>query len=220
MPDARRRPPPDSFALGTGLKSLIRRCDHSLRPADPIDAPTGPTLGLTFSGGGFRATLAALGVLRYLACRWSALRGGGHTTESLDELVIAPMVKKISSRSLKWSLVRNLWRSIGSSTRTDLLASRFDSWWFNKAHLVDLDPECRFIINAGNLSTGVRFAFERDVVGDYVLGMVPTTDTGIRVSQAVAASAAVPGAFAATKLPGIQFPCPIEEAAYLLDGGV
>ncbi len=129
-------------------------------------------------------------------------------------------MKKLSSRSLKWSLVRSIWRTIGSTTRTDLLASRFDSWWFDSTQLEHLDDQCRFIINTGNLTTGVRFAFERDVVGDYAMGVVPTKRTGIRVSQAVAASASVPGAFAATKLPELEFPCPVEGGAYLLDGGV
>jgi NTE family protein len=34
---------------------------------EPTPATPGPTLGLTLSGGGFRATFAAVGALRYVA---------------------------------------------------------------------------------------------------------------------------------------------------------
>jgi NTE family protein len=70
-----------------------------------------------------------------------------------------------------------------------------DRRFFHGRTLASLDSGCRFVINAANIVTGVRFAFERDVVGDYVTGLAPTPP-GLRVSFAAAASAAVPGAFA------------------------
>lgn len=39
---------------------------------------------------------------------------------------------------------------------------------------------------------GTRFTFERDVVGDYTIGVCQTACTGLSLSLAVAASAAVP----------------------------
>ncbi|MFZ5851560.1 MAG: hypothetical protein ACOYY2_09230, partial [Actinomycetota bacterium] len=57
----------------------------------------------------------------------------------------------------------------------------------------DLPTGCRFIVNAANTTTSARFGFEREAVGDYVAGEVPTVGTGLRLAQAVAASAAVPG---------------------------
>lgn len=245
MHEPNTRPPFDSLAFGTGLSSLVKRCEDPRRPADPPAPASGPTLSLAFSGGGFRATLAALGVVRYLAdagllanvryvssvsggsiangmvaCNYDALAARGFSADAVNELVVNPIVKKLSSRSLKWSLARGMWRTIGSTTRTDVLASRLDSWWLDQKELEELNPQCRFIINAANLTTGVRFGFERDVIGDYVLGVVPTAGSGIRVAQAVAASASVPGVFAATKLPDLDFPCPVEGGAYLVDGGV
>ena len=65
-------PPPDdrspleSPALGSSLASLIAPCGDALRPAPPPPATTTP-IGVTLSGGGFRATFAGLGVIRYLA---------------------------------------------------------------------------------------------------------------------------------------------------------
>jgi NTE family protein len=239
-----RSSPLDSPALGTGLEQLARPCGDPLRPADPGRVDGRPTLGLAFSGGGFRATLAALGVIRFLAdvdklkdvrfvssvsggsiangvlaCRWQDVRQAGSTAAALDELVIDPIVRSITTSSLKGEILRGLWRALGARTRTDVLADALDGRFFGGRTLESLDPGCRLIFNAANLSTGVRFTFERDVVGDYVLGLAKTHGTGLRVATAVAASAAVPGAFAPMKLRGIRFPCLDAGAPRLLDGG-
>jgi NTE family protein len=232
-----------SAALGTSLHDLIRPCPSDLRPRDPDPAEPGPTLGLTFSGGGFRATLSALGVIRFLAdagtladvryvssvsggsiangrlaMQWPALRAEGFTAAAVDRLVIDPIVDRVSTRSLKHAVLADLWRAVGRSTRTDVLARTFDRWFFERQQLEDLDPQCRFIVNAANLHTGVRFGFEQDVFGDYVVGLLPTGGTGLRLATAVAASAAVPGVFAPVVLRDHRFPCG-DEAPALLDGG-
>jgi NTE family protein len=198
---------------------------------------------LTLSGGGFRATLAGLGAarlladagmlssLRYLSSvsggsiangliaeAWSQLRAAGYTAQAFDDLVIDPLIERISTRSLKMSLVRGLWRVIGPRTRTDLLARRLDEWFFDGLVLEDLDPEVRWIVNAANLTTGVRFGFERDVLGDYVIGLASTSGTGILLARAIAASAAVPGVFPPLPLTHPSFPCGIEPPQ-LVDGG-
>ena len=229
----------DSRALGSGIQP--RPCGDSTRPAAP--PPADDPIAVTFSGGGFRATLAALGVVRLLAdvgslgdvrylssvsggsvanglvaTAWPKLRDRGFTAGAVDELVIDPFVKRISRRSLKFSLIMGIWRTVGSSNRTDLLARRFDSWFFHGSRLEALDPQVRWIVNAANLVSGTRFTFERDVVGDYTIGLASTAGSDIRLSTAVAASAAVPGAFAPLRLREIAFPCGSEPPA-LLDGG-
>jgi NTE family protein len=203
-----------------------------------------PTLALICSGGGFRATLAALGVVRFLAdvgrlgdvrfissvsggsitnamlaCQWAPLREAGFTSEVAQQLVIGPIMESITSSSLKREVVRNVWRAVGRQTRTDLLARALDRRFFGGRTLESLDPGCRFVINAANLVTGVRFAFERDVVGDYVTGWASTSGTGLRVATAVAASAAVPGAFAPLPVRGVSFPCAKATEPLLVDGG-
>ena len=235
--------PLESPALGSSLSSLIAPCHDGLRPAHPPPA-TGTPIGVTFSGGGFRATFAALGVVRYLAdagvlgdlryassvsggsvangmlaTRWDALRERNFSTAAVDELVIGPLVDRVVASSLKTKLIRNVWRAAGRKNRTDVLAWAFDRWLFDGAELEALDPQCRWIINASNLVTGTRFGFERDVVGDYVVGLAPTTGSGLRVAQAVAASAAVPGAFAAMTIDQVTFPCAGRGVPELLDGG-
>jgi NTE family protein len=196
------------------------------------------------SGGGFRATFAALGTVRYLAdagllsavrysssvsggsiangllaCHWAALRQAGFSVDAVDRLLVEPIVGQVSKRSLKRALVLRAWRTVGSDNRTDLLAQQMDRWFFHGKLLESMDPEVRFVINAANVVTGVRFTFERDVVGDYVIGLASTSGTGLRLAQAAAASAAVPGAFAAWPVRDIAFPC-ARETPKLLDGGV
>lgn len=239
--------PLHSPSLGAGLgelDELIGPCRDTLRPHPPIRVEGRPTFGLTFSGGGFRATLAALGVARFLAdagrlgdvrfissvsggsiasgmlaCRWGEMRGHSFSTQVFDAEVIGPFVESIMASSLKGEVLRNLWRAIGPRTRTDLLARVFDDRFFHGRTLDSLDDGCRFVINAANLMSGVRFAFERDVLGDYLAGLAKTDGTGMKVALAVAASAAVPGAFAPIRLQGITFPCGDRGDPMLLDGG-
>ena len=190
--------PLESPALGASLSSLITPCGDALRPAEP--PPTDRVrIGVTLSGGGFRATFAGLGVVRFLAdagllgdlrfvssvsggsvangmlaTRFSKLRDRGFSAEAFDEVVIEPLAKRVSAGSLKSKLVRNVWRASGRRNRTDVLAWAFDNWLFDDVELEHLDPGCRWIFNAANLTTGARFGFERDVVGDYVVGLAPT----------------------------------------------
>ena len=141
----------------------------------------------TLSGGGFRATLAGLGTLRFLAdagllgdVRWVSsvsggsvangvlavampdLRSGGFTREAFDAAVVRPFVDQISGQSLKGRLLRHAWKLVGPKTRTELLAEEFDELFLHEVLLEDLDPDVRFIINAADTSTGVRFGFERE----------------------------------------------------------
>ncbi|MGW0839021.1 patatin-like phospholipase family protein [Streptomyces sp. NPDC002787] len=230
----------DSPAVGTGLTA--RPCGDTLRPAEPPPA-TGIPVALALSGGGFRATLSSLGFIRLLAdtgllrnlrysssvsggsiangclaTTWPALRDRDFAPQAVDELVIAPVVDQVSSHSLKRALLRDVWRTLGPTTRTDLLAGHLDDWFFDRTELEHLDPQVRWIVNAANQTTGVRFTFERDVYGDYTIGLARTTGTGLRLSRAVSASAAVPGAFPPVVLDASPFPCGTHRPA-LLDGG-
>lgn len=239
-----RRSPLSSPALGSALDDLVQPCGDDRRPDDPERPQPGPTIALAFSGGGFRATFAALGVARFLAdvgrlqdvrfissvsggsiangmlaCRWRELKEADFVSAVVDSKVVDPVVSLVAGSSLKWELIRNLWRAIGPATRVHVLARAFDRRFFSGQTLEALDRGSRFIINAANLVTGVRFAFERDVLGDYVTGLSSTTGTGITVATATAASAAVPGVFGRMPVRGVPFPCPERGTPLLVDGG-
>lgn len=238
----RRSSPLDLPSLGTGRR--IEPCGDELRPARPVPARDGITIGATFSGGGFRATFSALGTVRWLADagllervryvssvsggsvangviarQWPALRERGFAPAAVDALAIDPTVARVSRDSLKRALIGRAWEALARANRTDVLAREMDRWFFGGTHLEDLDPQVRWVVNAANIVTGARFTLERDVVGDYVGGLAPTAGTGLLLAQAVAASAAVPGAFAAWPLRDVALPC-TQETPMLLDGGV
>ena len=239
------RSPLASPALGTGPNDLIHPCVAAQpRPQRPDPPEKGTAIALAFSGGGFRATLCALGVARFLAdagllgnvryissvsggsvangliaCVWEELAKANFTAQAYDQHAMRTLVDKISRQSLTAKLIRNIWRTLGPKTRTDLLARFFDEWFFHGRKVENLSTTVRFIFNAANVTTGVRFGFERDIVGDYVMGRVKTAGTGIPVSHAIAASAAVPGAFPPMKV-DLSFPCAEGRTAKLLDGGV
>jgi len=219
-------------------------CASGVHPRFPSEPEVGPPVGLTLSGGGFRATFAGLGVARYLAdvgllenlwisssvsggsvanailaTNWAELRARGFAPQAVDELVIDPTVAKIASKSLKAHLIKNVWRTAGGRTRTDLLAWAFDKWFIGDVTLDELDAGVRWVFNASNMATGTRFTFERSMIGDYVNGFVSTDDIKIKVALAAAVSAAVPGAFAVTKLEDVDLPCRGIDTARLLDGG-
>jgi NTE family protein len=239
-----RKQPLTSPALGTAGSDLLESCAVRVPvPADPPPA-AGVPLALAFSGGGFRASLAALGVLRFvvdagllgrvryvssvsggsvahglLAHHYQELEREAFAPEALDRIVIEPFIDRISKASLIWALISNFWKIVGPKTRTNLLADTFDEWFYGGQELEQLSPNCRFVFNAADLTTGVRFGFERDVFGDYVLGRLKTDGSGLRVADAVASSAAFPGAFAPLVMSAYQFPCSDGRVAKLLDGG-
>jgi NTE family protein len=229
--------------IGTTVGDLIAPCheyEHAYTPERPS---TGPPIALAFSGGGFRATLAGIGVLRFLAdarllgnVRYvSSVSGGsiangifaraypgvearGFSPDAFAEVIQDPAIDRISTGSLSSSVIRSAWQILGPKTRTMLLANKMDEWFFDGLRLEDLPLPCRYVFNAANLTTGVRFGFEREHIGDYVLGTTSTRGLGLRLADAVAASAAIPGLLAAYT-PKATFPCGNGRTPKLVDGG-
>ncbi len=233
-------------SIGASVSGLLVPCSDVAPPASAYPPPRAGrvALAVSLSGGGFRASLAGLGVLRFLASagllgdvrivssvsgggvtnglfatRYAELAAAGFAVEVFDELVTAPLVEQVSTRSLTGDLVRNIWRLPGRATRTTVLADALDRRLFGGRLLEELPRGCRFIFNAANVTTGVRLAMEAERLGDYVMGTLATEGTGMSLSRAVAASAAVPGFFPALVLDGLAFPCSKGLPAKLLDGG-
>jgi NTE family protein len=234
-----------SPAVGSSANDLVTPCPQpGPRHPKPL-AADGATVAVALSGGGFRATLAGLGVLQFLAdasllgnVRYSSSVSGGSVAnglfahhydalaadnfsgEAFNRIVITPAINQIAGNSFTNKLLSNIWSIIGSKTRVDVLADCLDEWFYANKLLADTPEQCRFTFNAANLTTGVRFALERDIIGDYVTGYTHTADTGLRLSQAVAASAAFPIAFNPMHLKQITLPCGHDRPIKLQDGGV
>jgi NTE family protein len=211
-------------------------------PTKLLLPPTTPAFSVALSGGGMRATLSAVGVLRFLADAGllgrvtvvSSVSGGsiasglfaraypeleedGFSTESFVRSVQKVAVKSISRHSMTYALARNLWRILVGVKNTEILADVLDRWYFDRLELPALPERCRFIFNATNLTTGMRFGFERDSMGDFVIGHVPPGAT--RMALAIACSASVPGWYPAYQLTA-PFPCGDGLPTALVDGGV
>ena len=219
-------------------------CHAPMPPRRPLPdtRPAVPAVLVALSGGGLRATLAALGVLRFLADAdilddvriISSVSGGSlanaamavhwtsaRTQPAFDEFVLRPVLEAITSRSFLGDLICNSWRTVRpGSSRTTVLADRLDKWFLHGRLLEDLPTGCWFMFNAANVSEAVRFRFDADVLGDYVNGSIPTRGTSIRVATAVAASAAVPGYFPPLKLRRQSFPCNVGAPVDVADGGI
>ncbi|MES2177962.1 MAG: patatin-like phospholipase family protein [Gemmatimonadota bacterium] len=178
-------------------------------------------LGLALSGGGFRAAAYHLGVLKRLEelgvlARIEALStvsggsitgalyalrcaqsGGAPGSYAVDELIVeieSLLLDNLRSRALLGTPRRALrtLRSMVSSraSRTGLIAEELDRRMFKGATLDQLP--LWIAINATNLRTGKGWRFMADRAGDYLAGATDRT-RGIRVADAVAASAAYPG---------------------------
>ena len=229
--------------VGSSNHNLVERCEGGPPlPADPLRRDPS-RLALAFSGGGWRAALAAAGVLRFVAeagllprVRWvSSVSGGsiangvlavsrerlaadGFDGEAIDREVIAPLLDAARDRSLTTALLRGAWR-VPWRSRTGVLADRLAEWLGLGVPLEDVGGDCVHIFNGANETTGVRFNFDAEAIGDYTIGFRSPAGTGLRVADAVSMSAAVPGVFNARSLPGVEFPCGDGGDARIADGG-
>ena len=242
MNRARRSQPLET--IGSANRNMIERCTASPPPAHDPARRDPSHLALAFSGGGWRAALAAAGVLRFVAeagllprVRWvSSVSGGsivngllavsrqrisaaGFSPDSVDREVIAPLLGAARERSLTLALLRSAWR-VPWRTRTGVLADRLSEWLGLGVPLADLNGDCSHVFSGANETTGVRFNFDADSIGDYTMGFRSPAGTAIRLADAVAMSAAVPGPFNAMSLPGVRFPCADGADARIVDGGV
>lgn len=175
-----------------------------------------PDFALALSGGGVRAMVFHLGVLKYLAERnalervsqLSTVSGGSllvgllvhenggqwpHSTEFVQRLYPA-LRDKLCSRSLLLSALRQLlnplnWRFLLS--RANLLALGLRNEWGVDGSLAQIGARPDWSINGTTAENGKRFRFKRSNMGDYSIGYAATGD--MPLAQALAVSAAFPG---------------------------
>jgi len=172
-------------------------------------------IGLSLSGGGFRATVFHLGVLARLAeegrledvAALSTVSGGSlcvglvyacnnfrwpTSAEFLHEVL--PRVRHLlTTQDLEFALIGHVAKLPARllHTRADDLSLLMQKRWGMTARLKDLPPHPRWLINATCYETGRNWRFERSRMGDSAFGY--TEDTDIPLSHALAASSGFPG---------------------------
>lgn len=192
------------------------------------EAPRRKPIALALSGGGVRAMVFHLGVLRQLAergwlervARVSSVSGGSLVTglilqaaqlrwptsqEFLAETYPA-LRQQLCARSMQRDAARQLlwpghWRFVLS--RANLLAAALRQQWKVAGRLSDLPVVPEWSINGTNAENGRRFRFKRDSIGDYQTGYAAP---GVfPLADALAVSAAFPGGFGPLRLQARDF---------------
>ncbi|QXI31327.1 patatin-like phospholipase family protein [Pseudomonas vanderleydeniana] len=175
-----------------------------------------PDFALALSGGGVRAMVFHLGVLKYLAEQGALERVGQLSTVSGGSLLVGLLLHenggqwpgsadflqrlypalrdKLCSRSLLLSGLRQLlnplnWRYILS--RANLLALGLRNEWGVDGLLSQVGTRPDWSINGTTAENGKRFRFKRSNMGDYSIGYAATGDMSL--AEALAVSAAFPG---------------------------
>lgn len=175
-------------------------------------------IALALSGGGIRAMVFHLGVLRHLAERdllesverISTVSGGSllvglllqqngmrwPTSERFLSHSLPTLRQSLCTCSLQWGAARRLlnplnWRYFLS--RANLLALSLRHEWKVTTTLADLPEVPEWSINGTTAESGKRFRFKRTDIGEYTLGYAAAAR--FPLASALAVSAAFPGGF-------------------------
>lgn len=177
-----------------------------------------PSIALALSGGGIRAMVFHLGLLRFLAeqhrledvQKISTVSGGSllvglifqeaelrwPSSEAFLSAIYPSLRTKLCQQSLQWGALRQLlrpWNIRYFLSRSNLLALALKKEWGVVDRLRDLSATPEWSINGTTAETGKRFRFKHDSMGDYLLGYAPPED--FPLASALAVSAALPGGF-------------------------
>lgn len=199
--------------------------------AQQTTVPRGPDdirIGLCLSGGGFRAALYGLGVVRYLAeadllrrvvaisavsggavaaallaDRWPALQAAGYSLDAYQRGIELPFRQTLAEHNIRNAAIGR-WAARRATLRGRSRGSAMGDALV--AHLLrarlvrDLDPALQVILTSTDLTTGRAFRVSRDFIGSWDFGYQPVPEN-LSLGQVVAASTAVPMAFPPVYLP-------------------
>lgn len=191
-------------------------------------------IGLVLSGGGTRAAVFHLGVLKYLAEQGMLDEVSRISTVSGGSLVTALI---FSRNNMKWTMTKTEWDDVFSELetllttksllskrsalnpfnwlylhrRSALVARLLEQKWGVSGSLQDLPATPKWQINATTYQTGKNWHFSKEKMGDWVYGFL--NEPKFPIAKACAASAAVPYALGALKLI-IDNPDVFEESEY------
>jgi NTE family protein len=173
-------------------------------------------IGLCLSGGGYRAMLFHLGVLRTinrlgllrdlrrissvsggsitagtLGCHWSSLKFDDRgCAANLDEVVGAP-IRALASTTVDVRAI--LYSLLPLAHASDSVSAAYRRLLVGDATTDDLpsdDQGPRFVFNAANAQTGVLFRFSRPYMADWKLGV--WENPRVPLARVMAASSAFP----------------------------
>lgn len=191
-----------------------------------MDSVTGrPRLGLALSGGGVRAAVFHLGVLRHLAqkglledvAQISTVSGGSlilgaifshansrwpTSKQFLDE-IYPELREKLTAGDL-FSLAALGWRGILRENvrilfrRAEILPRLLRERWGVNGSVADLPDTPEWHINATCYETGKNWRFSKKMMGDWQFGRHFNPD--VPISRAITASAAVPYAIGVLRI--------------------
>ncbi|MDR7296342.1 NTE family protein [Pelomonas aquatica] len=192
--------------------------------SDPADVP----IALALSGGGIRAMVFHLGVLRRLAERGllervtkvSTVSGGSlliglilqennlawPQSDQFLQTTLPALKQKLCASSLQWGAGRRLLNPLNLRfilSRANLLALCLKKEWGVSSSLSALPESPEWSINGTTAENGKRFRFKRGDIGDYTLGYAAGSD--FPLANAMAVSAAFPGGFGPLKLDARRF---------------
>lgn len=191
------------------------------------DAPP-HAIALILSGGGIRAMVFHLGVLRRLAERGllehvkkiSTVSGGSLLvglmlqdngmvwpgSEQFLARTLPSLREKLCITSLQWGALRQLRNPLNARfllSRANLLALALRNEWGVVGSLSALPESPEWSINGTTAENGKRFRFKRADIGDYALGYA--SGSRFPLASALAVSAAFPGGFGPLRLDAKRF---------------
>jgi NTE family protein len=203
---------------------------------------------LCLSGGGFRAALYGLGVVRYLAeagllrrvsavsavsggavaaavladC-WPGLKQDGFSVAAFVERVESPFQDAIMRHSIRNAAVAR-WAvrraSLSGRSRGSAMGDAMVKYLLRARMVTDLDPGLQVVLTSTDLSTGRAFRVSRDFVGSWDFGYQPVPE-GLSLGTAIAASTAVPMLFPPVQLDTASLKLTdAPRVLSLVDGGV
>jgi NTE family protein len=209
-----------------------------------------PTIGVCLSGGGFRASFYALGVLRYLAearllaeqvvavsavsggsiaaaavaDRWKAFVDAGGDDTAFVEHVDTPFRHTVTRKNLRrrWMFATAASAIPGTGGRGGAYARTLAHNLYSARRVSDLPPHPQIIFTSTDLSKGRPFWIAAAFSGCYDYGFAEPTPTTVPLGKAVAASAAFPPSLTVVTLKGnkLNLPKPHPKQLSLVDGGV
>ncbi len=192
-------------------------------------------IGLSLSGGGFRAAGFHLGVfkkLQELGILWNidlltcvsggSIAGAFLATRWGNDSALDKLEEYLRNTSI--DIETTLWGILNPfESRTEALASSYKEDLFGDLSLDHLKNGPRIYLNATNLATGNMFFFvagggDKSEMGEHELGQVDSPNYPI--SKAVAASSAFPPVYPPLRVDKDHFSVPSVDYVALTDGGV